>query len=249
MTSTAAGRSVKPTLIVALDVDTITRAKVLVDALAPLNVTFKVGYEGLFGYGEALRAHLEALGADVFLDAKLHDIPRTVAAGVHALVRPGVRILTVHALGGNDMMCEAVGAAQARAQTLGIEAPKIFAVTILTSVAPETLPELGLLGGPGENVVRLAALARDARCAGVVCSASEVRDLKSYFGAEFAALCPGIRPLGSGHDDQRRVATPREAVAAGADYLVVGRPIVESRDPVAAARAVLDEIQAACDDL
>jgi orotidine-5'-phosphate decarboxylase len=249
MTTTAARRSAKPSLIVALDVDNITRAKVLVDELAPLDVTFKVGYEGLFGYGEALRGHLEAVGADVFLDAKLHDIPRTVAAGVHALVRPGVRLLTVHALGGNDMMREAVSAAQARAQMLGIETPKVFAVTILTSIARETLPELGLVGGPGENVVRLAALARDARCAGVVCSASEVRDLKAYFGAEFSALCPGIRPLGTGHDDQRRVATPREAVAAGADYLVVGRPIVESRDPVAAAQAVLDEIEAACDDL
>jgi orotidine-5'-phosphate decarboxylase len=160
-----------------------------------------------------------------------------------------VRLLTVHALGGDEMMREAVSAAEQRAAQLGIETPKIFAVTLLTSIAPETLPELGLLGGPGENVVRLAALARDARCAGVVCAASEVRDLKSYFGADFRALCPGIRPVGSAHDDQRRIATPREAVIAGADYLVVGRPIVESRDPVAAAQAVLDEIQAACDDL
>jgi orotidine-5'-phosphate decarboxylase len=248
MTITTARRSAKPTLVVALDVDSPAKAKALVDSLAPLHVTFKVGYESLYGYGDALRAHLEATGADVFIDAKLHDIPRTVGAAVSALVRHGVRLLTVHALGGNDMMKEAVGAAEHRAKTLGIEPPKILAVTILTSIAAETLAELGLVGGPGENVVRLAALARDARCAGVVCAVNEVRDLKAYFGTEFAALCPGIRPVGSAHDDQRRVATPREAVVAGADYLVVGRPIVESRDPVAAAQAVLDEITAACDD-
>jgi len=246
---TAIRRSSKPRLIVALDVDSFAKATALVDLLTPLNVTFKVGYEALFGFGEALRAHLEAAGAEVFIDAKLHDIPRTVAAAVRALVRPGVRLLTVHALGGDDMMREAVATAEHQADVLGIEVPKVFAVTILTSIARETLPELGLTGGPGENVVRLAALARDARCAGVVCAASEVRDLKSYFGADFSALCPGIRPLGAAHDDQRRIATPREAVVAGADYLVVGRPIVESRDPRAAAQAVLDEIQAACDDL
>lgn len=235
----------QPKLIVALDVPDFARASELVEMLTPLGVWFKVGYEALFGYGDALRAKLEAHGANVFLDAKLHDIPRTVEAAVHALVRPGVRILTVHAIGGNEMLVAAVEAAGERATELGIEVPQVFAVTILTSIAPESLRELGLLGGPGENVMRLAALARDARCAGVVCSANEVADLKAYFGHDFKALCPGIRPGGSAHGDQKRVATPGAAIAAGADYLVVGRPIVESPDPGAAARAILTEMEGA----
>jgi orotidine-5'-phosphate decarboxylase len=235
----------QPRLIVALDVDTFEAASALVDRLAPLGVWFKVGFEPLFGYGDAIRAKLASSGANVFLDAKLHDIPRTVEAAVRALVRPGVRILSVHALGGNDMLQAAVGAAHERATELGIEPPKIFAVTLLTSIAPEDLGELGLTGGPGENVMRLAALARDARCAGVVCSSHEVHDLKAFFGSDFEALCPGIRPAGASHGDQRRVATPQAAIEAGADYLVVGRPIVEAADPVAAAREILAEMDRA----
>ena len=235
----------KAKLVVALDVSELSVALQLVARLAPLGVWFKVGYEALFGYGEALRADLEHRGANVFVDAKLHDIPRTVEAGVRALVRPGVRILTVHAIGGNEMLVAAVGAAAERSAELGIDVPQIFAVTILTSIAAEELRELGLQGGPGENVMRLAALARDARCAGVVCSADEVADLKAYFGHDFKTLCPGIRPSGAAHGDQRRVATPQRAIAAGADYLVVGRPIVEAADPVAAANAILAEMAAA----
>jgi orotidine-5'-phosphate decarboxylase len=232
----------EPKLIVALDVDDFGAAKKLVERIAPLGAIFKLGYESLYGYGDALRAHLETLGADVFIDAKLHDIPRTVGAAMRALVRPGVRIVTVHALGGSDMMCEAVEAAARRARELGIEPPKVFAVTLLTSLGSEMLGELGLNGGPGENVIRLAALARDARCDGVVCGVGEIRDLKSYFGEDFLALSPGIRPTGSTHDDQRRVATPREAVSAGANYLVVGRPITEAANPLVAAQAILDEM-------
>jgi orotidine-5'-phosphate decarboxylase len=217
----------------------------LVELLRPLGVWFKVGNEALYGYGESLRDALERLEAPYFVDSKLHDIPRTVAAAVRALVRPGAKIINVHALGGNEMMQAAVEAAAQRARELELEAPQLFAVTLLTSHAAEDLGELGLVGGPGENVMRLAALARDARCAGVVCSPHEVRDLKAYFGAAFKALCPGIRPLGESHGDQKRVATPKSAVLAGADYLVVGRPIVEARDPFAAARAIIGEIEAA----
>ncbi len=235
----------QPQLIVSLDVPAFATARNLVAELAPLGVWFKVGYEALYGYGEPLYAALEAADANVLIDAKLHDIPRTVEAAVRALVRPGVRLLTAHAIGGNEMLQAAVGAAGERASELGIDAPQIFAVTILTSIAPEELRELGLQGGPGENVMRLAALARDARCAGVVCSAAEVPDLKAYFGHDFAALCPGIRPGGAAHGDQKRVATPEAAVAAGADYLVVGRPIVEAADPIAAARAILKDMERA----
>jgi orotidine-5'-phosphate decarboxylase len=234
-----------PKLVVALDVSSAQAAFALIDRLRELDVIFKVGQEALFGYGEAIRRRLEERGAHAFIDAKLHDIPRTVAAGVRALVASGVDIISVHALGGNDMMVAAVDAAAERAVELGIEPPKIFAVTILTSLAPEELNELGLRGGPGENVMRLAALARDARCDGIICSTHEAADLKRFFGADLATLCPGIRPAGAAHGDQKRVATPREAVAAGADYLVVGRPICEASDPAEAARAILDEMRGA----
>jgi orotidine-5'-phosphate decarboxylase len=229
-------------LVVALDVPTLERAERLVDALSGLDVIFKVGYEALYGFGDALFARLESAGARYMLDVKLHDIPRTVHAGVRALMRPGVALLTVHALGGADMLAAAVEAAGERAAELGVEPPAILAVTILTSIAPEELNELGLQGGPGENVIRLAALARDARASGVVCSVGEVPDLKSFFGTEFLALCGGVRSAGSAHGDQKRVATPREARDAGADYIVVGRPIVEDADPAGAAAAILADL-------
>jgi len=229
-------------LIVAIDVPTFDQATKLINALAPLDVIFKIGYEAMYTYGDAIRGVLEARGAQYMLDVKLHDIPRTVQAAVHALVRPGVRLLTVHALGGNAMLSAAVEAAAQRAAELSIAPPDILAITILTSIAPEDLNELGLQGGPGENVIRLAALARDARCAGVVCSVGEVADLKSFFGHAFVALTPGIRPSGSSHGDQARVATPRQARAAGADYIVVGRPIIGDADPRSAARFILDEL-------
>ena len=232
-----------PRLVVALDVPTAARAVALVERLAPLGVLFKVGYEAFYGFGDGVRAALASQEAGYALDLKLHDIPRTVDAAIHAVVRPGVRILTVHALGGAQMLEAAVNAAGERAAELSIPVPEIFAVTVLTSIGAEDLGELGFTGGPGENAMRLAALARDARCAGVVSSVREVPDLKAFFGSEFKTFCPGIRPAGSAHGDQKRAATPLEARAAGVDYAVVGRPIVEDADPVAAARAILAELQ------
>jgi orotidine-5'-phosphate decarboxylase len=213
-----------------------------VDVLYELDVIVKIGLEALCGYPERIFSYCEARDVRTFVDAKLHDIPRTVAAAVSALVRPTVQMLNVHALGGLEMMRAAVDAAAERAAELHLPAPQVFAVTLLTSIAPEDLNELGLQGGPGENAIRLAALARDAGCAGVVCSAREVRDLKRFFGDDFLTLTPGIRPTGSAHADQKRVTTPAEAVAAGSDYIVVGRPIVEAADPVAAAKAILEEM-------
>ncbi|HEY0613781.1 MAG TPA: orotidine-5'-phosphate decarboxylase [Candidatus Elarobacter sp.] len=232
-----------PRLVVAIDLPSPARAAALVERLAPLGVLFKVGYEAFYGYGDEIRAALASHGAGYVLDLKLHDIPRTVEAAVRAVVRPGVRLLTVHALGGAAMLEAAVKSAQERAAELSIEPPDVYAVTVLTSLGPEDLGELGLAGGPGENATRLAALARDARCGGVVCSVREVLDLKSYFGAEFGTLCPGIRPAGSAHGDQKRAATPGDARDAGVDYAVVGRPIVDDADPLAAARAILAELQ------
>ncbi len=229
-------------LIVALDVADADRAEQLIEQLYELDVIVKLGLEALYGYPERILSYCEARDVRTFIDAKLHDIPRTVAAALSHLVRPNVHLLNVHALGGLEMMRAAVDAVAERAAQLGSTAPHVFAVTVLTSIAAEDLNELGLQGGPGENAIRLAALARDAGCSGVVCSAHEVRDLKAFFGEDFLTLTPGIRPVGEAHGDQKRVTTPSQAVAAGADYLVVGRPIVESPDPLAAARAILAEM-------
>ncbi len=238
-----------PQLIVALDVPNADEAERLIDQLYELDVIFKIGMESLYGYPERIFSYCEARDVRYFVDAKLHDIPRTVGAAIKALVRPGAHIINVHALGGIEMMRAAVDASQERAGELGLSAPHIFAVTILTSHAAADLGELGLQGGPGENVTRLSALARDSGCAGVVCSAHEVRDLKNFFGEDFLTLTPGIRPSGAAHGDQKRVMTPAMAVAAGADYLVVGRPITEARSPLEAARAILDEMHAHADHL
>jgi orotidine-5'-phosphate decarboxylase len=229
-------------LVVAIDVPRLERATELIHLLAPLNVTFKVGYEALYRYGDELRPALDAVSAAYMLDAKLHDIPRTVQAAVRALVRPGLRFLTVHALGGRTMLKAAVDAAAERAAELAIPAPGLLAITVLTSIGAAELGELGLQGGPGENAIRLASLARDAGCAGVVCSVHEVAALKSFFGQGFIAMTPGIRPAGSSHGDQARVATPSAAREAGADYIVVGRPIAGDADPYNAARFILDEL-------
>ena len=231
-------------LIVAVDVPSAEDAERLIDRLYELDVIFKIGMESLYGYPERIFSYCEARDVRFFIDAKLHDIPRTVAASVTQLVRPGTHIINVHALGGDAMMRAAVEAAQHRADVLGMTAPHVFAVTILTSHGAEDLAELGLNGGPGENATRLSALARDAGCAGVVCSAHEVADLKGFFGHDFLTLTPGIRPPGEAHGDQKRVMTPAQAVAAGADYLVVGRPITQAADPAAAARTILDEMHA-----
>jgi orotidine-5'-phosphate decarboxylase len=229
-------------LIVALDVPNAEEAERLVDRLYELDVIVKIGLEALCGYPERIFSYCEGRDVRTFVDAKLHDIPRTVAAAVTQLVRPNVQLLNVHALGGLEMMRAAVEAAEERAAALNVTAPQVFAVTLLTSIAAEDLNELGLQGGPGENAIRLAALARDAGCAGVVCSAHEVRDLKRFFGDDFLTLTPGIRPSGSAHADQKRVTTPAQAVEAGADYIVVGRPVVEAPDPLAAAKAILEEM-------
>ncbi|HVS46513.1 MAG TPA: orotidine-5'-phosphate decarboxylase [Verrucomicrobiae bacterium] len=232
-------------LIVALDVGRPEEAERLIDTLYDLDPIFKIGMESLYGYGERIFSYCEARDVRFFVDAKLHDIPRTVGAAIRHLVRPGAHIINVHAMGGDAMMRAAIDSVNERAAELGIGAPMVFAVTILTSIGFADLGELGLHGGLGENAIRLAALARDAGCPGVVCSALEARDLKTFFGSDFLTLTPGIRPAGDAPGDQKRVTTPTQAVQAGSDYLVVGRPIAKASDPRAATVAILDEMRAA----
>lgn len=230
-------------LVVALDVPAAEQAERLIDELYEFDLIYKVGMEPLYGYGERIFSYMEARDVRHFIDAKVHDIPRTAAAAIKQLVRHGTHIINVHALGGTAMMRAAVEAANERAQELGISPPHVFAVTVLTSMTQSDLLDVGLAGDPAENAMRLARLARDAGCSGVVCSAHEVADVKGLLGRDFLTLTPGIRPAGAEHGDQRRVTSPADAVRAGSDYLVVGRPITEARDPAAAVRAILDDMR------
>jgi orotidine-5'-phosphate decarboxylase len=230
-------------LVVALDVQSPDDAERLIDDLYELDLVYKVGMESLYGYGERVFSYMEARDVRHFIDAKLHDIPRTVAAGIKQLVRCGTHIINVHALGGAEMMRAAVDAANQRAGELGMTPPHVFAVTILTSMSGSDLLDVGLGGDALENAMRLARLAKQAGCSGVVCSAHESRDIKTALGNDFLTLTPGIRPAGAAHGDQKRVTTPADAVRAGADYLVVGRPITQAPDAPAAARAILDEMR------
>jgi orotidine-5'-phosphate decarboxylase len=217
-------------LVVALDVPTAPEAEAIVDELYDLDPLFKIGLEALFGYPERVLSYCEARDVRCVIDAKLHDIPRTVAAAARRLVHPFVRAITVHATGGHAMMRAAVESVRERAVELDIAQPRLLAVTVLTSSASS------------QNVLHLATAACEAGCAGIVCSVHEVREIKALFGADFLVMTPGVRPVGSDPGDQRRTATPAQAVAAGADYVVVGRPILSAPDRRAAAAAVLDQM-------
>ncbi len=228
-------------LIVALDVTTAAEAQKLVQAVGDSVSTFKVGKQLFTAEGPNLVRDLVASGRKVFLDLKFHDIPNTVAGAVHSAAGLGVSMLTVHASGGSKMLRAAVDAANA-----GKNPPLVLAVTVLTSLDDGDLPEIGISGRVADQVLRLAKLARENGCGGVVASPQEVKHLRATLGAGFALVTPGVRPAGTDVGDQARVATPAEAIRNGASHLVVGRPITEAKDPVRAARAILDEIAAAC---
>ncbi len=182
---------------------------------------------------------LRARGFNVFLDLKLHDIPNTVAGAVRSVTGVGASLLTIHAGGGGAMMAAAAEAAAVPG------APRLLAVTVLTSMDAGQLAGVGVAGTPAEQVLRLARLAQGAGINGMVCSPEEVADLREELGPEAMLVIPGIRAAGSDVGDQRRVATAGEAIVRGASMLVVGRPITRASDPAAAARAILDEIAGA----
>jgi len=230
-----------PRLIVALDFPSAEPAEALAERLDPALCRLKVGKELFTRAGPGLVERLQARGFGVFLDLKYHDIPSTVAGACRAAAELGVWMVNVHALGGRGML-EAAREAVAQG---GDERPLLTAVTVLTSHDAATLAEIGLAGSPREAVLRLAGLARDAGLDGVVCSPEEAAALGERFGGELLRVAPGIRPAGSAGGDQRRVAQPAAAVAAGCDHLVVGRPITAADDPRAAAAAVAAEIDAA----
>ncbi len=224
-------------LIVALDVSTAAAAQKIALAVGDSALTYKVGMQLYTAEGPRLVRDLVASGRRVFLDLKYHDIPNTVAAAVQEAAQLGVSMLTVHASGGGKMLRAATEAARATNPEL-----IVLGVTVLTSLGEQDLEEIGVNGTVLEEVKRLAALAKASGCQGIVSSAREVRDLRSALGQEFAIVTPGVRPAGKGHEDQVRVMTPAEAIAAGASHIVVGRPITAAADPAAEARAILAEI-------
>jgi orotidine-5'-phosphate decarboxylase len=225
--------SVEPRIVVALDCPDHGSALDMAARLDPAHCRMKVGKELFTRAGPGVIEALRARGFEVFLDLKFHDIPNTVAAACRAAAELGVWMLTVHAFGGIAMM-EA-----AREALAGMGTPPLLtAVTVLTSLDEADLAELGVHAHPSAQVVRLAALAEGAGLDGVVCSPADLPRLREAVAREFLAVTPGVRPAGSAQGDQKRVATPREALDAGASYLVIGRPITEAADPMAALTAI-----------
>jgi len=228
-------------LVVAADSSEREKLLALGRALRPAVGMLKVGVEAFTACGPDLVREVRALGMPVFLDLKLHDIPNTVERAAANAARLGVQLLTVHAGGGEAMLRAAV--AGAGAGTPPEQAPPVvLAVTVLTSLDDAALSALGMPGTAAERVHAWAELAHLAGCGGIVCSPHEVAAMRAAHGADFVLLSPGIRPAGGAVGDQKRVATPRAAVEAGATYLVVGRPITEACDPLAAAEAILAEM-------
>ncbi len=233
----------KSKLIVPLDVDNLEAARQLMDMLRGVVGMFKVGHQLFTSVGPRVVEMVHQHGESVFLDLKFHDIPNTVAGAVAAATRPGVRMLNVHASGGQAMMAAAVHSAQEHARCSGIPRPLLLGVTVLTSIAEEELQQtLGSSRALSEQVVYLAQQAQQAGLDGVVASPHEIRSIREACGENFVIVTPGVRPAGSGSQDQKRVMTPAQAVAAGADYLVIGRPIRNAPDPRLAAERILEEM-------
>ena len=226
-------------IIVAMDVAEVEEARRLSAQLAPVVGAIKIGKELFVTSGPDIVRELRAAGASVFLDLKFHDIPNTVARAVTAAVRLDVQMLTIHASGGVEMMRAAEEAAQAEAARLGRPAPLVLGVTVLTSMDEANLRELGVTRGVAAQVEHLADLAVKAGLRGLVCSPLEVPMLRARLPKDFALVTPGIRPAGPGGDDQKRTMTPKEAIAAGSTWLVIGRPIYAASNPKAAAEAIL----------
>lgn len=235
--------SMRERLIVALDVDNLEQAKDLVQRLAPQVGMFKVGKQLFTSAGPQAVRLIQELGGEIFLDLKFHDIPNTVAkAGVEA-TRLGVKMFNVHASGSLEMMRATVRDVRRICHQQNLRKPIMLAVTVLTSLNQDDLKRVGVDGQMSDQVVRLALLTKEAGMDGVVASPHEVADIRSACGRRFVIVTPGIRPADSRRNDQQRVMTPAEAVAASVDYIVVGRPILEAKDPAAAARDIVAEME------
>ena len=227
-----------PRVIVALDFPDTAPALALASRLDPSHCALKVGKELFTSADAGLVRDLVRRGFRVFLDLKFHDIPNTVAQACAVATRLGVWMLNVHASGGPAMLAASRDAVARTAADAGVPRPLLIAVTVLTSLSASDLASIGIDATPEQQVLRLARLAQSQGLDGVVCSAQEAHALRHALGASFKLVTPGIRPAGSAAQDQARVMTPRDALAAGADYLVIGRPITAAADPVAALDAI-----------
>jgi orotidine-5'-phosphate decarboxylase len=239
----------RSSLIVALDFDSISSALKFATHVADAVGLFKIGSQLFTAAGPAAVKEIAALGPGVFLDLKFHDIPNTVAGAVlSAAAMPGVQLVNVHALGGKVML-EAAAQAISAGVPMGADRPRLLAVTILTSMDQKAMREVGIGGAPRDRAVKLASFAKKAGVDGVVASVQEAKMIRKACGREFLIVTPGVRPGGVSKspkgDDQARTATPAEAIRAGADYIVVGRPILAAEDPRAAIQAIVEEIAAA----
>ncbi|MBQ1914608.1 MAG: orotidine-5'-phosphate decarboxylase [Selenomonadaceae bacterium] len=229
-------------LIVALDVHAMEDVESLVETLGDSVTHYKVGMELFYSVGASVVSYLKEKGKQVFLDLKLHDIPNTVAGGLCSLMGLGADILNIHASGGYTMMKKSAEALRAAAEKQGIACPKLIAVTVLTSINAEEWAEMGHTGDIGEQVIRLAELAKKAGLDGVVASPQEAAAIRKACGEDFLIVTPGIRPAGSSLDDQSRISTPSAALRNGATHLVVGRPVRSAEDPRAAAEKIVKEM-------
>jgi orotidine-5'-phosphate decarboxylase len=231
-------------IIFALDVSSLDEARKFVRLLKGRTGFFKVGLELFTAFGKEAVRTVQEEGGRIFLDLKFHDIPNTVSRAAEEAVKLGVDMLNLHASGGLEMMRETADRCRKMAEKMNRPKPILLAVTILTSLDEKNLQEVGLLGSVAEHVVGLADLAKQAGIDGVVASPQEIVPIRQKCGPQFVIVTPGIRPAfaETGKDDQKRVLTAKEAVAAGADYIVVGRPVRLASDPAAAMDKVIEEI-------
>lgn len=233
---------IKEKIVLALDVETLKEAKKLVDELSPYVGTFKVGLQLYTGFGNEIIDYIKSKNSNFFLDVKLMDIPNTVKKASENIVLRGANFYNVHALGGLEMMKQSKEGAYKAAEKLGKKPPLILAVTVLTSISQEVLDnEIKVNTQVRELAINLAKLAKEAGLDGVVASVHELRAIKEACGEDFKVLCPGIRPLWSLKDDQKRIATPAQALKDGADFLVIGRAVTAAADRVEAMKKIYEE--------
>ncbi|TGB94799.1 orotidine-5'-phosphate decarboxylase [Escherichia sp. E2748] len=240
LTASSSSRAVTCSpVVVALDYNNRDAALAFVDKIDPRDCRLKVGKEMFTLFGPQFVRELQERGFDIFLDLKFHDIPNTAAHAVAAAADLGVWMVNVHASGGARMMT----AAREALVPFGKDAPLLIAVTVLTSMESSDLADLGVTLSPADYAERLAALTQKCGLDGVVCSAQEAVRFKQAFGQDFKLVTPGIRPQGSDAGDQRRIMTPEQALAAGVDYMVIGRPVTQSADPAQTLKAINASLQ------
>lgn len=234
----------KDRVIVALDVDTKEQALNAAQKLSDHVGVFKIGMQLFNSAGPEIVKEFNALGANVFVDLKFHDIPNTVASAARVMTRMGCYMFNVHAAGGSEMMRQAVEAVRSESEKLGVKPPKVLAVTVLTSLSQEQVEnEMHVPMAVQDLVVSWAKMAKDAGIDGVVASPKEIAAIRQACGPDFLIVTPGVRPIWADANDQKRVMTPREALDQGADYMVIGRPILAAVDPVEAANKVKQELE------